>query len=96
METYKNIRLYDEICTEMQNVLEAENNAAAWRAEARVRMRDVSALIVAAEKVNKDENGNPIKIDRKALIAQVRAELTPADTDDQDEIEEADAEEIDE
>lgn len=91
--SYKEIRLYEEIKTEMLNVIEAENNSAAWRAEARVRMRDVAALIVAAEKVNKDENGNPIKIDRKALIAEIRAELNPADTEEADEEpEEADAE----
>ena len=87
---YQNIRLYEEIKTEMQNVLEAENNAAAWKQEARIRMHDVSALIVAAEKVNKDENGNPIKIDRKTLIAEVRADLTHEYNEG------ADAEEIDE
>ena len=88
--TYKEMRLYNEIKTEMLNVLEAENNAAAWKQEARFRMRDVNALIVAAEKVNKDENGEPIKIDRKELIAEIRAELTP---EVDEEPEEADEEE---
>ena len=92
--SYKNIRLYNEITTEMQNVIEAEENSKAWRREASVRMRDVNALIVAAEKVNKDEDGNPIKIDRKALIAEIRAELAPVeDETDEDETEDADTEE---
>ena len=95
--SYKNIRLYNEITTEMQNVLEAENNSAAWRAEARLRMRDVNALIIAAEKVNKDEDGNPIKIDRKALIAEIRADLTPAEDEAEDEeTEDADTEDTNE
>lgn len=71
MATYKNMRLYAEIKTEMENVLEAENNSKAWKDEARNRMKDVNALIVAAQKVNKD-----IEIDRAELVKEIREELT--------------------
>lgn len=71
MATYKEMRLYNEIKVEMQNVLEAEENSKAWKDEARVRMKDVNALIVAAQKVNKD-----IEIDRAELVKEIREELT--------------------
>ena len=78
--SYKAMRLYNEIKTEMQNVLDAENNAAAWKAEARNRMKDVNALIVAAQKVNKD-----LTIDRAELVKEIREYLTeehvPTDPD---------------
>lgn len=78
--SYKSMRLYNEIKTEMQNVLDAENNAAAWKAEARNRMKDVNALIVAAQKVNKD-----LTIDRAELVKEIREDLTnteePTDPD---------------
>lgn len=80
---YKTMRLYNEIKAEMLNVIDAEDNAAAWKKEAAIRMKDVNALIVAAQKVNKE-----ITIDRKALIQQIRDEITaetepmePADPD---------------
>lgn len=79
MASYKNMRLYEEIKIEMENVLEAENNSKAWRDEARVRMRDVNALIVAAQKVNKD-----MTIDRAELIKEIRADLTEADVPEAD------------
>lgn len=64
------MKLYAEIKNEMRSVLEAEANALAWKAEAKFRMRDVSTLIAAAKKVNKD-----VEINAKELIAKVRAEL---------------------
>ena len=70
---YKEMKLYNEIKAEMENVLEAEENAAAWKREAAARMKDVGALIVAAQKVNKG-----VTIDRKELIAEIRADLNPA------------------
>lgn len=70
MATYKNMRLYNEIKVEMENVLEAENNSKAWKDESRVRMKDVNALIIAAQKVNKD-----MEIDRAELIKEIREEL---------------------
>ena len=70
MATYKTMRLYNEIKVEMENVLEAENNSKAWKDEARVRMKDVNALIIAAQKVNKD-----MEIDRAELIKEIREEL---------------------
>ena len=69
---YKEMKLYNEIKAEMKNVIEAENNAAAWKREAAARMKNVGALIVAAQKVNKD-----ITIDRKELIAEIRVDLNP-------------------
>ena len=69
---YKEMKLYNEIKAEMKNVIEAENNAASWKREADARMKDVGALIVAAQKVNKD-----VTIDRKELIAEIRADLNP-------------------
>ena len=70
---YKEMKLYNEIKAEMAGVMEAEENANAWKREAAARMKDVGALIVAAQKVNKD-----LTIDRKALIAEIRADLNPA------------------
>ncbi len=76
MANYKEIKMYEVIKDEVRNVIEAEENSAAWRAEARSRMRDVNALILAAKKINKDT-----EIDAKELVAQIRAELTPAEAD---------------
>ena len=66
---YQEMKLYSEIKAELVNVIEAEDNAKAWKREAANRMKDVNALITAAEKVNKT------KFDRKALLAEIRAEL---------------------
>ena len=67
---YNTMKLYDEIKNEMRSVLEAEENSRAWKQEARVRMTDVSTLIRAAKKVNKD-----MEIDAKELLVEIRAEL---------------------
>lgn len=72
MSNYNEIKMYDVIKEEVRNVMEAEENSAAWKTEARSRMRDVNALILAAKKINKD-----IEIDGKALVAEIRAELMP-------------------
>lgn len=66
----KTIKLYNEIKAELLNVIDAENAAAAWKQEARNRMKDVSALIVAAKKVNKET-----EIDAKTLIDFIREEI---------------------
>lgn len=68
--SYKEIKLYNEIKNELINVIDAENNAAAWKHESKLRMRDVSALITAAKKVNKG-----IEIDGKKLLDEIREEL---------------------
>lgn len=70
MATYKNMRLYEEIKTEVASVIEAEDASKAWKAEARIRMKDVDALVAAARKVNKD-----MEIDKAALVAEIREEL---------------------
>ena len=67
---YENINLRQEIKNEVKNVIEAEQASAAWKAEARARMGDVNALIIAAKKVNKET-----EIDGKELLAEIRAEL---------------------
>lgn len=78
MTNYKEIKMYEVIKDEVRNVIEAEENSAAWRAEARSRMRDVNALILAAKKINKGTD-----IDAKALVAEIRAELAaPAEVDE--------------
>ena len=69
-----NLKLYEEIKSAYSDVMEAEENAAGWKAEARERMKDVNTLIAAAEKVNKT------KIDRKTLLNKIRKELTPDET----------------
>lgn len=87
---YKEIRLYEEIKTEMVSVLEAEDNSRAWKQEARNRMKDVDALITAARKVNKD-----VEIDKAELVKQVREELAAEaleEAPDEDEAEEETAE----
>ena len=66
----KTIKLYNEIKAEVLNVIEAENATAAWKNEARNRMKVVNALIVAAKKVNKDA-----EIDAKTLIDFIRNEI---------------------
>ena len=85
---YNEMKLFAEIKNEVSGVIEAENNSAAWKQISRERMKDVNALITAAEKVNKDENGKPIKIDRAALVKSIREEIaaennheTPTDPD---------------
>ena len=69
------MKLYNEIKNEVRNVMEAESNSLAWKQEARNRMKDVNALITAAEKVNKDDEGKSIKIDRVELVKKIRAEI---------------------
>lgn len=71
---YQEIKLYQEIRNEMANVMEAEANSAAWKQEGRTRMKDVTALITAAKKVNKG-----IEIDAAALIKEIRESLTPVE-----------------
>ena len=71
----KEIKLYNEIKEAGSVVMEAEANAAAWKQEARERMKDVNTLVAAAKKVNKGQ-----EIDAKELIEKIRAELTPAET----------------
>ena len=67
---YQEIKMYDIIKDEMKNVLEAEENSKAWKSEARSRMRDVTALITAAKKVNKG-----IEIDNAELVKAIRDEI---------------------
>lgn len=64
------MKLYNEIKNEVRNVMEAEANSLAWKQEARTRMKDVTALITAAKKVNKD-----IEIDGVELVKKIRAEI---------------------
>lgn len=71
---YQEIKLYQEIRNEMANVMEAEANSAAWKQEARTRMKDVTALITVAKKINKG-----IEIDAAALIKEIRESLTPVE-----------------
>lgn len=74
MANYNTMRLYEEIKNEMRNVIEAEENSKAWKIEARIRMKDVDALITAARKVNKG-----MEIDKATLIATIREELAAED-----------------
>ena len=84
---YSNMKLYPEIKAEMENVLEAEANAAAWKREALARMKPVNILIRAATQMNPD-----IKIDRKELLSEIRADLTPeSPAEDASEAEETEA-----
>ena len=71
----KEIKLYNEIKEAVSVVMEAEANAAAWKQEARERMKNVNTLIAAAKKINKGQ-----EIDANELIEKIRAELTPAET----------------
>lgn len=87
MVTYKNMRLYEEIKTEVASVMEAEDASKAWKAEARIRMKDVDALIAAARKVNKD-----MEIDKATLVAEIREELA-AEAEEEAAYEEGDSEE---
>ena len=64
------MKFYNEIKNEIRNVIEAEENSAAWKLEARNRMKDVNALITAAKKVNKE-----IEIDAVELVKVIRAEI---------------------
>lgn len=73
----KNLKLYNEIKAEVRNVIEAEEAAASWKVEARERMKDVSALIVAAKKVN-----NGIEIDQKELVDFIRSEIAEEAAED--------------
>lgn len=68
---YNKIKLYPEIKAEMEKVIEAEENAKAWRQEAATRMRPVNLLIRTAQQLS----GSPI--DKKALLDAIRAELSP-------------------
>lgn len=68
----KNTPLYNEIKTKMAKVLEAEENAKAWKQEAQASMKPVNILIRAAQQMNPDRT-----IDRKALIDFIREELNP-------------------
>ncbi len=81
------LKLYNEIKNEMRGVIEAEMYSAEWRQEARNRMKGVSALIVAAKKVNKGT-----EIDQKELIDHIRSEIAAevADTEGEDTEEAAD------
>ena len=82
---YSNMKLYPEIKAEMENVLEAEANAAAWKREAQNRMKPVNILIRAASQMTPS-----IKIDRKELLDEIRADLTPeSPAEDAPEAEEA-------
>lgn len=68
------MKLYPEIKTEYAKVLEAKDNAKAWSAEAKTRMKPVDILIAAARKLNPD-----MKIDRATLIKQMENELRPTE-----------------
>jgi len=87
--SYSNMKLYPEIKAEMQNVMEAEANAAAWKREAAARMKPVNILIRTAAQLNPS-----IQIDRKELLSEIRADLTPESPaeDDTAEVEETEAE----
>ena len=66
----KDIKLYENIKEAMISVVEAEEAANGWKAEAKERMKDVNILIAAAKKVNKDT-----EIDTKALLAAIREDI---------------------
>ena len=81
----ENIKLYENMKEAMASVIEAENNANAWRVEARNRMKDVNILIAAEKKINKDTEINP-----KEIIAKIREELAPEVEDEETEETEGD------
>lgn len=69
---YNKIKLYPEIKAEMLKVIEAEENAKAWKQEAAARMKPVNLLIRTAQQLSPET-----PIDKKALLDAIRAELSP-------------------
>lgn len=65
------MKLHNEMRTAMAYVIEAEENAAAWKQEAADRMKKVHKLIRA------EEIASDTKIDKKEVIAALRAEIMP-------------------
>lgn len=66
------MKLYNEMKAAARDVMDAEENAAAWKKEAAERMKKVNNLIRA------EEIASETKLDRKTVLEQLRAELTPA------------------
>lgn len=65
---FNKIKLYPE----MLKVIEAEENAKAWKQEAATRMKPVNLLIRTAQQLSPET-----PIDKKALLDAIRAELSP-------------------
>ena len=80
------MKLYNEMKNAMAHVIEAEQNAAAWKQEAADRMRKVYTLIRA------EQIASETKLNRKTVIDQLRAEFAPATEEPETEAPEADAE----
>lgn len=67
---YSNLSLYTHIKAAVVTVMEAEDNSNAWKQEAKERMKDVNALIVATKKVDKLD-----ELDTKDLLSAIREEI---------------------
>lgn len=65
------MKLFIEMKNAMAYVIEAEENAAAWKQEAADRMKKVNNLIRA------EEIASETKLDKKQIIAKLRAQLMP-------------------
>lgn len=63
------MKLYNEMKSAMASIIEAEENAAAWKKEAASRTKNLNNLIRA------EEIASGVKLDRKTVHDQLRAEF---------------------
>lgn len=72
------MELYEEMKKKMATVMEAEDNAAAWKDEARIRAKGVTALINAAKKIDPDA----ADLSHADIVKMLRADLRVDDIDE--------------